>query len=219
MRVKPKQYLVIGLGRFGESVARTLCALGHEVMAVDESQELVDAVAPYVTQAVQADATDEAALSSIGIHNFDAAIVSVGQNERNSILIAVLCKEKGVPYVVAKAIDDLHAKILTKVGVDRVVFPEREMGQRLAKSLAKPGIVELMELDRDHQIVEINLPARWQDRTLAQINVRRSYGISVLAIHRQSEFVVSPGADVQFRAGDNLLVLGRQADIAALDQK
>ena len=217
MRVKTKQFLVLGLGRFGDSVARSLVKLGHEVLAVDQDQELVDEIAPFVTQAVQADATDEAVLDSIGIRNFDVAVVSIGQNVRDSILVSVLCKEMGVPYVVAKAVDELHAKVLRKVGVDRVVFPEREMGQRVAKSLVTPNILELMELAKDCQLVEITLPPKWRDQTIAGLNVRRKYGVSILAIHRNGSFVVSPGADAALKDGDALLVIGRPEDIDALN--
>lgn len=219
MRMESRQYAVIGLGRFGESVARTLCDMGHEVLAVDEKQELVDAVSPYVTQAVCANASDESALKELEIQDFDGVVVSVGQNQRNSILITVLCKELGVPRVIAKAVDELHGKILTKVGADQVVFPEQEMGHRLARSLAKPSIMELMELDEEHQLVEIALPERWEDRTLAQVNVRKHHGISVLAIHRNDQFIISPGADALLLNGDSLLVLGKQEQIAAIDNK
>ena len=119
MRGKQKQYLILGLGRFGSSLAKNLCKLGHEVLAVDRDENLVDDIAPYVTQAVQAVATDEAALEALGVRNFDAAIVAIG-NVRDSSLISVLCKEAGVPCVIAKAVDELHAKVLRKVGVDRV---------------------------------------------------------------------------------------------------
>ena len=124
-----KQFLVLGLGRFGGSLARSLCKMGHEVLAVDTDAETVEDIAPYVTQAVQANATDEEALQTMGVNNFDVAVVGIGAI-RDSILVTVLCKEAGVPYVLAKAMDDLHAKVLRKVGADRVVFPERDMGDR-----------------------------------------------------------------------------------------
>lgn len=219
MKSKRKQYLVLGLGRFGSSLAVNLCKLGHEVLAVDSSQELVESIAPYVTQAVQADATDEAALDALGIRNFDAAVVSIGTNIRDSILVSVLCKEKGVPYVVAKAVDELHAKVLRKVGVDRVVFPERDMGQRFARSMVMPNILDLVELSDDYQIAEIVTPASWTGKTLVEINVRRNYGVSILAIHRGQEFIASPGADARLKEGDVLLVLGKEHDIDVINQK
>ncbi|HPR78315.1 MAG TPA: TrkA family potassium uptake protein, partial [Candidatus Limiplasma sp.] len=152
MKEKNKQYMVLGLGRFGESLAKSLYKQGHEVLAIDSDEELVDAIAPYVTQAIRIDATDEGALQSLGVRNFDAAIVSIGQNMRDSILVCVLLKELGVPYLIAKATDELHAKVLRKVGVDRVIFPERDMGMRLAKSLLTPNVLELMDLSDDYQL-------------------------------------------------------------------
>ena len=213
-----KQFLVLGLGRFGGSLARSLCQMGHEVLAVDMDAETVEDIAPYVTQAIQANATDEDALQTMGVSNFDVAVVSVGAI-RDSILVTVLCKEAGVPYVLAKAVDDLHAKVLRKVGADRVVFPERDMGARVAKSLVTPSILDMMELADDYQIAEVRTPASWCGHTLVEVNVRRNYRLSVLAIHRGKEFLASPGADTMLREGDVLLVLGKQASIDSIEQK
>lgn len=213
MRNEKKQFLVLGLGRFGTSVAESLCKLGHEVLAVDADEQLVQDVAPLVTQAVQADATDEEILDSLGVKNFDAAIVSIGSNIRDSILVSVLCKEMGVPFVAAKAVDELHAKVLRKVGVDRVIFPERDMGQRFAKSLVTPNILELVELSDDYEIAEVLAPATWCGRTLADINVRRNYGVSVIAIRRGERLVASPGADEVPQRDDVLVMMGKSRDI------
>ena len=215
--MKTKQFLVLGLGRFGMSVARTLCEQGQEVMAVDADEHLVEASAPHVTQAMQLDATDEEALASLDIQNFDAAIVSVGQNTRDSILISVILKELGIPYLVAKANDDLHAKVLRKIGVDRVVFPERDMGARLARNLLTPNVLELMELGGDHQLIEIRVPAKWVGGSLISLNVRRRYGVNILAIHREDRFLVSPAPDMLFENGDTVLVMGRREDIDRLE--
>ena len=213
MREKNKQYLVLGLGRFGESLAKSLYKLGHEVLAVDSDAELVDSIAPYVTQAVQIDATDEGALQTLGVRNFDAAIVSIGQNMRDSILVCVLLKELGVPYLIAKATDELHAKVLRKVGVDRVVFPERDMGMRLAKSLLTPNVLELIDLSDDYQLVETLLPSKWANETIIGLDVRKRFGVIILAIHRGGQFIVSPAPDFAFEIGDILLVLGKKDDI------
>jgi len=215
--VKAKQFLVLGLGRFGTSVARTLCELGHEVLAVDADEALVNDVAPYVTQALQLDATDETALSELDVRNFDAAIVSIGQNTRDSILICVLLKELGAPYVIAKANDDLHAKVLKKIGADRVVFPERDMGARLARSILTPNMLDLMNLSDDYQIAEIRLPDSWAGHSIIDVNVRRRYGLNILAIHRNGRFLASPAPDLPFEAEDTLLVLGTKNDIERLE--
>ena len=215
--MKTKQFIVLGLGRFGMSLAKTLCELGQEVLAVDESEELVNEAAPYVTQALQMDATDETALAELGVNNFDAAIVSIGQNTRDSILVCVLLKELGVPYVIAKANDALHAKVLRKIGADRVVFPERDMGARVARSILTPNVLDLMNLSDDYQIVEIHVPEKWVGNSIIGVNVRRHYGLNILAIHREGRFLMSPAPDLSFEEQDTLLVMGRKNDIERLE--
>lgn len=217
MKEKNKQYLVLGLGRFGASLATSLCTMGHEVLAVDSDADLVDSIAPHVTQAIQIDATDEGALESLGVRNFDAAIVSIGQNMRDSILVCVLLKELGVPYLIAKATDELHAKVLRKVGVDRVVFPERDMGMRVAKSLLTPNVLELIDLSDDYQLMETIVPAKWTGETIIGLDVRRHFGVIILAVHRGKQFFVSPASDFVFEAGDIVLVLGKKDDIDNLE--
>jgi len=216
--MKTHSYLVFGLGRFGSSLARSLCEQGQQVMAIDTNEELVQTIAPYVTEAVQLDATDEAALATLEVSSFDGAVVSIGQNIRDSILICVLLKEMGIPHLIAKAQDELHAKVLRKIGVDRVVFPERDMGERVARSIATPGVLELMQLDDDHQIVEVMLPEKWAGSTIAALNIRRRFGISIVAVRRDGSYIVSPSADLVLETGDTLLVLGKDDDIEALDE-
>lgn len=215
--MKSNSYLVFGLGRFGSSLARSLCEQGQQVMAVDSSEELVQDIAPFVTEAVQLNATDEAALASLEVSSFDGAVVSIGENVRDSVLICVLLKEMGIPYLIAKANDELHAKVLRKIGVDKVVFPERDMGERVARSIVTPGVLDLMQLSDDFQIVEIRLPEKWAGNTLIGLNVRRRYGISILAVHRNESYMVSPSADMQLEEGDTLLVLGKTEDIEDLN--
>lgn len=218
-RAKKKQYVIFGLGRFGRSVARALVEHGQEVLAIDQDEEQVQEAATYVTEAMQADATDESVLRSIGIGDYDVAIISMGASIEDSILIAMQCKEAGVPMVISKANDDLHAKILTKVGVDRVVFPERDMGQRLARSLTAPKLLDMMDLPDGYEIAEVAAPSDWQGKTLAAINVRKVHNISVLAIHRGESFQVSPGADSRIEPGDLLLLLGLTKDITRLEER
>lgn len=215
--MKSKQYLVIGLGRFGSSVAKTLSELDQEVLAVDSDQEHVDAIAPYITQAIQMDVTDERLLAGLAVKHFDAAIVSIGTDMRASVLVCLMLKEQGVPYLVAKANDDLHAKVLRKIGVDRVIFPERDMGARLARSIITPNVLDLMNLSNDYQILDIRLPQKWAGQTLLGLNVRQKYGVNVLAIHRGERFLVAPAAEMLFEADDTLLVLGKREDIEKLD--
>ena len=124
----------------------------------------------------------------------------------------------GIPHLIAKANDELHAKVQRKIGVDRVVFPERDMGERVAKSIVTPGVLDLMQLDDDFQIVEIRTPEKWAGDTLIGLNVRRKYGISILAVHRNSSYMVSPSADLQLEADDTLLVIGKTEDVEALNE-
>ena len=213
MKGKKKQFLVLGLGRFGSAVARSLCEMGHEVLAVDSDAEAVQAISPHVTQAVQADATDDEVFSSLDAGSYDAAIVSIGSNVRDSILISVLCKEAGVPLVVAKASDDLHAKVLSKVGVDRVVFPEKDMGQRAARALVMPQMLDLMTLSGDARVAEMHLPEKWQNKTLVQADIRRNWGVTVLAVRRGDQTITTLNADFLLLPGDIVLVLGTQQAI------
>jgi len=216
--MRSKSFLVFGLGRFGSSLARSLCEQGQQVMAIDSNEGNVQDIAPYVTEALQLDATDEVALASLEVSSFDGAVVSIGENVRDSVLICVLLKEMGIPYLIAKANDELHAKVLRKIGVDRVVFPERDMGERVAKSMITPGVLDLMQLSDDFQIVEIHTPAKWAGNTLIGLNVRRKYGISILAVHRNGSYMVSPSADTQLEADDILLVIGKEDDIEDLNE-
>ena len=165
---------------------------------------------------VQANAVDEEALAELGVQNFDAAIVAIGTDIRASILATVLLKEAGVPKILAKAVDDLHARVLYKVGADRVIFPERDMGQRVARSLVAPNILDLMALSDDDQIAELTLPTDWADKTIVELNIRRNFGVSVLGIHRGGKFLTSPGAETMLMAGDVLLVMGKKEAISAV---
>ncbi|MGB9847072.1 MAG: potassium channel family protein, partial [Desulfotomaculales bacterium] len=150
-----KQFAVIGLGRFGSSVARTLAQMGYEVLAVDSDDERVSAISDEVTYAVQVDAMEEEALKSLGLRNFDVVIVAIGQEVKASILVTVMLKEMGVSKVVAKANDELHGKVLQKVGADVVVFPERDMGVRLAHALVSRNIIDQIRLSPEYSIAEI----------------------------------------------------------------
>lgn len=219
MKNKKKQFLVIGLGRFGSSVAKTLAELNYEVMAIDQDEDAVNDISPFVTQAVVADASDDQVLADLDAGSFDAAVVSIGADGRDSILISMLCKEAGIPLVIAKATDDRHAKILRRVGVDRVIFPERDGGARLARSLVAPNVLDMMDLPDGYQIAEVAAPASWIGKTLMQLNVRRVFGLSVIAIRHSTKLEASPAADSRIEACDALVVLGKQDDIDALERK
>lgn len=204
-----KQFAVIGLGRFGASVARTLARMGYEVLAVDADVEKVNEITEEVTYAVQVDAMEEEALKSLGLRNFDVVVVAIGQEIKASILVTVMLKEMGVPKIVAKANDELHGRVLQKVGADVVVFPERDMGVRLAHGLVSRNILDQIHLSPDYSIVEVVTPARFIGKTLEESALRQKYGVTVLAIRRGEEIIISPGARQVIQEGDVLVAIGR----------
>ncbi|MEG0773162.1 TrkA family potassium uptake protein [Clostridium sp.] len=215
--MKKKQFIVIGLGRFGTSVAETLYALGNDVLAVDSDEEVVQNISEKVTHAVQLDANDENSLRALGISNFEVAIVSIGSDIQASILATLLAKEMGVKHIVAKANDVLHAKVLYKIGANRVIFPERDMGVRVAHNLCSSSILDYIELSPDFSIAEIVSPRQWEGNTLKQLNLRATYGINVMAIKRNNEIDVSPGADEVIMPGDVIVAIGGTQELNSIE--
>lgn len=213
-----RQFVVIGCGRFGTSVAMKLNELGCEVMVVDNNEETIQEISEYVTHAVQADATDENTIRSLGIRNFDVAVVTIGSDIQSSILITLMCKELGVKHVVAKAQNELHAKVLYKIGADRVVFPEREMGIRIAKNLVYDNILDYVELDPRYGIAEIYAPEEWVGRTLKELELRNNYHINVLGIKRGSDLDVQFDPEDEITEGTVLVVIGGNTDINKLEK-
>jgi trk system potassium uptake protein len=213
-----KQFVVIGLGRFGTSIAKTLYSLGNEVLAIDPDEEIVQEISDSVTHAVQADGTDESALRSLGIRNFDVAVVTIGADVQSSVMVTLLVKELGVKYVVAKAVNELHAKLLYKIGADRVVFPERDMGIRVAHNLCSSNILDYIELSPDYSIMEVTAIEEWQGKTLKELNMRSKYGINVMAVKRDNDINISPKADDVIRSGDVLVVIGGTEDLMVIEK-
>ena len=203
-----KSYVVAGLGRFGSEVARQLCFLGCEVLAIDQSSDLVQQISADVTHAVVADARDKEVLKALGVRNFDCAIVAIGADLSASVLVTMNMKELGVPYVVCKAHDDTHRRVLEKLGADRVTIPEQENAARVARSLSSHNVLDYIELSEDYGIVEIPAPKSWHERTLKELNVRAKLGVNILAVRREGKINVSPAADFAFSQGDVLVVLG-----------
>lgn len=201
------QYLVIGVGRFGTAVARTLYDLGHEVVAIDIDEDELSMVTEHVTHAMVADATDERVLQSMGLESYDVVIVAIGDNLEASILATVNAKASGARYVISKANDQVGARILATVGADEVVRPEHDMGMRLAHQLATPSEVASIELGPDNGIVELEVVDRLQG-TLAELRLPGRFGVQVIAVHRGDEVIVSPGADFALESGDRVVVIG-----------
>lgn len=204
-----KSFAVIGLGRFGRNLAKSLCQMGQEVLAVDRNEAPVRAVQEDVTRAVQADTTDERALQQLEIAEYDCVIVSIGDDIRASVLTTLLCKEMGAKYLIAKAFDDMHEKILQKTGADRVVQPEKDAGVRLAHSLTQVNLLNYLEISPDYSINEIGIPKKWVGKSLKELRLRNEYKISVMAIRRNGQILVSPDPDQPMEAEDVLILLGK----------
>jgi len=211
-----KQFIVLGLGRFGSAVATTLAEMGYEVLGVDTDVERVNDLKNKITEVVQADISDEKVLTELGAKNFDAAIVGVGSNLESSILTTIILKEMGIKYIIAKAQNNFHAKVLEKIGVDKIVFPERDMGIRIARSLITPNIKDYIELEPDYSVIEIEAPSNFEDKTLSELDLRNKYGINVLAIKRDNNFNISPHAKDVIKKGDFLIVIGETEKITKL---
>ncbi|MGL5479392.1 MAG: potassium channel family protein [Clostridium sp.] len=212
-----RQFVVIGLGRFGSSVAETLYGLGNDVLVIDKDEDLIQDISDKVTHAVQMDATDENALRSLGLRNFDVAVVTIGSNIQASVMVTLLVKELGVRYIIAKGNSDLHAKVLYKIGADRVILPEKDMGVRVAHNLVSESILDFIELSPDYSIMEIETLEEWTGSTLGELKLRSKYGINVMAIKRGDEINLSPLADDVVEAKDILIAIGSAEDLSKLE--
>jgi len=203
-----KSYIVVGMGRFGSEVARQLHQLRCEVIAMDISDELIQQVAPYVTHAVVGDAQDKQVLRALSVKDMDCAIIAIGDDLAASVLVTMNMKELGVPYVICKAHDATYRKVLENLGADRVIIPEQEQAQRLAKSLSTPNVLDYIELSDECGIIEMPVPESWLGKDLRQLNVRAKLGVSILAVRRNGKMQMSLSPDTAFIKGDVLVVLG-----------
>ncbi|MDF2879134.1 MAG: TrkA family potassium uptake protein [Clostridia bacterium] len=217
--MRAKQFAVFGLGRFGISVATTLAEAGYEVMVVDKSEDKVQDISAFVTHAVQADATDMDTLRSLGIRNFDVAVVSIGKDIQSSIMITLLLKEIGIPYVVVKASTEIHQRVLQKLGADRIILPEHEMGKRIAANLISGNIIDYIQLSPDYSIMEISILPEWSNSTIRDLNVRAKYGINIIAVEHDGSINVSPEPDYVLLKDDILVVVGNNTALQALEEK
>ncbi len=211
-----KTFLIVGMGRFGSALATELCALGNEVLAVDSQPEPIQAVASQVTHAVTADARDPEVLRELSARNFDCAIVAIGHDIGTSALITLNLKELGVEKVIAKASSHTHRKVLQKIGADRVVFPEHEMGGKLAHTLSSSNTVNFIELYEDASIIEIITPQKWVGKTLKELDVRNVYGVNVLALRREGRMLIAPGGNLPLEATDVVVVMGLDKNVNRL---
>jgi trk system potassium uptake protein TrkA len=209
-----QQYAVIGLGRFGTSVARRLHEAGQEVLGIDMNEEKIDDAELYVTHAVIADSTDEKALTSIGIRNFDCVIVAIGNDIQSSILTVMILKDLGVKKVIAKALGKLHGKVLDRIGADWIIYPERDMGERVANQLLSPNMLNYIELSKEYNIEEIMIPEKMAEKSLRELDIRAKYNVSAIAVFREGNIIISPSPDEIIHKGDLLVMIGNREDLA-----
>ncbi|MBO8141213.1 MAG: TrkA family potassium uptake protein [Firmicutes bacterium] len=215
----PNQYVVIGLGRFGLSLAKELVHLGQEVLAIDQSEERVREAEEAGVYAVQANARSKMALREAGVQNVENVIIAIGEDLESSILATMICKELEIPRIYAKADNPVHADVLRHIGVERVIFPEEEVGKRLAHSLVTGVLMDYIDMAPDASIMELTVPDRFVGKSLGVLQLRRKYGISVLVIKRGDSLIVSPHGDHSFQAGDILIVLGARSEIERLQRR
>lgn len=213
-----KSFAVIGVGRFGGSLALTLTKMGYDVLAIDCDEECISNIADHVTHALVADASEERTLRQLGVSNFDCIIIAMADDLRASILTTVLCKELGAKRVIAKAYDDLHAKLLIKTGADKIIMPERETGVRLAHALVSDSVLDYIELSPDYSITEIRVPRHWIHKTILQNNVRARYRVSIIAIRRDNKVDVSIDADFMLKEGDVLVMIGSNENLKRIEE-
>jgi trk system potassium uptake protein TrkA len=226
---KKKQFAIIGLGTFGMNVAKQLAQKGAQVLAIDTDEKKINEIAPSVTQAVAADATDEKVLRSLGISEFDAGVVAIGENLESSILVTLLLRESGVKMIIVKSVSSLHSKIAVKVGADRVVYPEVETAKKLAEGLISPTMLEEIELSQEYTIAQIITPKKFINKTLRELNLRAKYGINIIAIKHKSPYLtdknesdfkfemnMSPKPDDEIGEGDELFVIGKETSVEKL---
>ena len=213
-----KSYVIIGLGLFGEAIAKQLCKLGAEVLAMDIRSDLVQQVAGDVTHAVVGNAQDKDVLRSLGVGHMDCAIIAIGDDLAASVLITMNLKELEVPYIVCKAHDETHRRVLEKLGVDRVVIPEQENAQRLGRNLFSHNVLEYIELSDEYGILEIPAPKSWIGKSLKELNVRAKLGVNIIAVQNAGKTNVSPSADYQIHSEDIMVVLGDNYSLEAVQK-
>lgn len=216
--MKQSQFVIIGLGRFGSSIGQELIKLGHEVLGVDRDEEKVQELSNVLTHVVVADATEEEVLRSIGARNFDVGVVAIGDDIQASILATILLKELGVKKVIAKAVSDLHGRVLDRMGVDRVIYPERDMGVRVAHQLVSPNLLDYIELSKQYTIAELAVPTCWSGKSLDDVNPRGRFGCSIVAINKPKGIIIAPVAMDVLTEKDIMVVIGTNQQIEQFQQ-
>lgn len=214
-----ESFIVIGLGRFGTQIAQKLYKMGYEVLVIDRNQEKIQQIADSVTQAVTGDAQDIDVLYALGVRNCECAIVGIGSDMESSVITTMNLKELEVPYIVCKAHNQMHKRILEKLGADRVIIPEQEMADRLARKLVEPDILDYIEISDDIKLVEKQVPTSWFNKSIRDLSIRAKLGINVIAVKNGVDITVAPGADYVIREGDIIVIVGKQDALDKLQKK
>lgn len=208
-----KSFLIIGMGKFGHYLCRELASLGNEIMAVDEEEECLSGCLPFVTSAKIGDCTQPEVLAELGINNFDSCFVCIGTNFQSSLEITSLLKEMGANHVVSRASTDVQAKFLLRNGADEVVYPERDIAEKVAKKASANHVFDFVDLG-DYGIYEVLPPKSWAGKSIKELDVRVNYNISILGLRREDQKMVMPQADYRFQKDDHMLVMGSDQDLA-----
>jgi len=210
-----RQFVIIGLGRLGSTMAGTLSSLGYDVLGIDPDGELVQELSGEFPRAnfVSADATDESTLRDLNVEQADGAAVVIGEDIEASILATANLKELGVPFVVARAMSKLHARVLRKIGADRIIEPERDMGEQVARTMASPAVMDYVELGGDEALIEAEVPKEWVGKSLAELQLSRESGLTVLAIKPKGGSGTIPSGDTVLHEGDVLVVGGTKKNL------
>ncbi len=208
-----KTFIVLGLGLFGKSVAKTLFDMGHEVLAVDDDLDTVNSFANHVTHVVQANVTDEEFLQSLDVPNADGVIIAIGTNMQVSIMATVLLKELGAKHILVKAQDDFEARILSKVGADKVILPETDMGIKVARSLVSDNVLDAIEVSKDYSIVSMPVPDSWCGKTIGELLIRTRYGVNIIVMRNPNGTIMMPQADLALKPGLVLTLMGSNSNL------
>lgn len=208
-----KNVLLVGVGRFGRTIAEELYNLGHQVMAIDKSESAINDVLPFVTSAQIGDSTNKDFLEGLGIDNYDVCIVTIKLNFQSSLETTALLKDMGAQFVVSRAASDFHAKFLLRNGADKVVFPEKQMAKWTAVRYTSNHMLDYVELDENHSVFELDVPAHWVGKTVSQLDIRKKYNINILGLMVNGKLSASIGPDTVFTSETPILVLGSYKDV------
>lgn len=207
--MKKKEFAVIGLGRFGKTVATSLASSGAQVLVLDQDENALQEVSDAVTHTIRGEATSASTINQLGLGNYDATVIAMSSNLESNVMATILVKEAGVPFIVVKAKTELEGRVLKKVGADKVIYPEKETGMRLANHLMHDNYFEAVELSEEYSIVDVDIPQDWIGKSLKTLNIRAKYGVNVIGVKGSSELNINPAPDDVLKEDDVLIMLGR----------